>query len=46
MAHDLIPLGGVAAQDIALYCSREARPMEVLLDEGLGPRHAIVPRQR
>ena len=46
MAHSLVALAGVAAHDIALHCSREARPLEVLLDEGLGPRHAVVPRQR
>ena len=46
MADDLVALTGVAAADVQLHCSREARPLEILLHEGLRPRHAIVPRQK
>ena len=46
MAHNLVVLASVAAEDIALHCSRKARPLEVLLNESLGPRYTIVPRQR
>ena len=46
MADDLVALTGVAAADVPLHHYREAMPLEILLHEGLRPRHAIVPRQR
>ena len=46
MTNDLVALTGVATADVMLHFSREARPLEVLLNESLGPRHTIVPRQR
>ena len=41
MTDDLVALAGVAAAGVTLHCSREARPLEVLLNESLGPRHML-----
>ena len=44
MANNFVALAGVAAADVPLHYYREARPLEVLLNEGLRPRYTIVPR--
>ena len=46
MSGNLVALTGVTAADVLLHCSRKTRPLEVLLNESLGPRYTIVPRQR
>ena len=46
MSNNLVALTGVAAADVPLHRCHEARPLEILLHEGLRPCHAVVARQR
>ena len=45
MAHHLVLLARVTAAHVALDSCSKPCPLEVLPDEGLRPRHAVVSRQ-
>ena len=45
MPHHLVALAGITAPDVGVDSSRKACPLEVLGDQRLRPRHAVVPRQ-
>ena len=46
MPHHLISLTGVTNANVGLDRSSDPRPLVVLGHEGLGPGHAVVPRER
>ena len=46
MAHHLVPLARVAAAHVALDSCTLPGPLEVLGNQRLRPRHAVVPRER
>ena len=46
MAHHLVALAGIATAHVALDNCGQARPLEILGDEGLGAGHSIVSRER
>ena len=46
MAHHLVALVGIETAHVALDSCGQARPLEILGDEGLSPGHSIVSRER
>ena len=46
MAHHLVALAGIAAAHVALDSCGQAKPLEMLGDEGLSAGHSIVSRER